>query len=95
MSLTKETFVDQITVDRAANISVRTATRVMDDGVPIGSDTYHRVVHAPGTDLTSADPRVIAIAAVVWTPAVVAAYRAERSAARALRPTLSHTSANA
>ena len=38
--------------------------------------TYHRSVFTPGSDLSEAPAEVQAIAGVLWTPAVVAAYAA-------------------
>lgn len=65
MSLTKSTAVDLIEVV-GTNIQVRTATVINDDGVEIAK-TYHRHVLAPGDDLTSQDPKVVAIANAIWS----------------------------
>ena len=57
-------------------IQLRVATIIERDGVEVGR-TYHRSVYSPGADLTEAPAEVQAIAGVLWTPAVIAAYEAE------------------
>ena len=73
MALTKETIVDKIEVLEKGQVQVRTATRVLEDGVALSS-SFHRHVLAPGDDLTEQDPKVSAIATATWTPEVVTAY---------------------
>ncbi len=73
MALTKETIVDKIEVLEMGQVQVRTATRVMEDGVQLSS-SFHRHVLAPGDDLTGQDARVSAIATATWTAEVVTAY---------------------
>ena len=75
MALTKETVVDKIEVMESGYIQVRTATRVLEDGVQLSS-SFHRHVLAPGDDLSEQDAKVSAIATATWTPAVVSAYEA-------------------
>ena len=75
MALTKETVVDKIEVLEMGQMQVRTATRVLEDGVALSS-SFHRHVLAPGDDLTEQDAKVSAIATATWTPAVVSAYAA-------------------
>ena len=53
-------------------IQLRTATIVLKDGVEVGRQ-YHRQVFVPGDDVSVAPQEVQAIAAVLWTPEVVAA----------------------
>ena len=48
----------------------------MEDGVSI-SESYQRWTLNPGDNLTGQDPKVVAIANAVWTPEVIAAYKAE------------------
>ena len=83
MALTKETVVDKIEVLEKGNVQVRTATRVMEDGVELSS-SFHRHVLAPSTktgdtwndtDLSNEDAKVKAICEVTWTQAVKDAYR--------------------
>jgi hypothetical protein len=73
MALTKETIVDKIEVLEKGQVQVRTATRVLEDGVALSS-SFHRHVLAPGDDLSGQDAKVAAIATATWTPEVVTAY---------------------
>lgn len=74
--LTKITNVDQITVIENGTVLYREATRIMEDGNEI-SKTFHRTSLTPGQDLTGQPENVVAIATVVWTPEVIAAYQAQ------------------
>ena len=82
MSLTKQTVVDQITVQENGTILYREATRIMEDGVQL-SQTYHRSSLTPAQDLTGIPANVVAICNTVWTAEVVAAYQAEVAARNA------------
>ena len=75
MALTKEIVVDKIEVLEMGQLQVRTATRVLEDGVQL-SQSFHRHVLAPGDDLSGQDEKVSAIATATWTPAVISAYEA-------------------
>ena len=75
MTIEKIKVVDQITATENGIILFREATRIMEDGVQL-SETYHRSSLAPDDDLTDVPASVAAIAAVVWTPEVIAAYKA-------------------
>ena len=79
MALSKETLVDQITVDEFGNVFYREATRIMEDGKQL-SQTYHRSSLAPEADLTDVPANVVAICNVAWTPEVIAAYKAQQNA---------------
>ena len=83
MALTKETVVDKIEVLEMGEVQVRTATRVMEDGVQL-SQSFHRHVIVPSTknsgswadtDISGEDARVQAIATATWTSAVKTAYQ--------------------
>ena len=83
MALTKETVVDKIEVLEMGQVQVRTATRVLEDGVQL-SQSYHRHVLEPSTkasgswadtDISGEDARVQAIATATWTAAVKTAYQ--------------------
>ena len=78
MALTKVVVVDQITATENGTILFREATRIVEDGVQL-SETYHRSSLAPDSDLTGVPAQVAAIAAVVWTPEVIAAYQAAQA----------------
>ena len=83
MALTKETVIDRIEVGEDSQLQIRTATRVLEDGVVLSS-SYHRHVLAPSTkasgswadtDISGEDARVQAIANAKWTDAVKTAYQ--------------------
>ena len=80
MTLTKEVIVDKIEVLENGTVQVRTATRILEDGVELSS-SFHRHVCAPDCDTTGEDAKVIAICAAVHTDAVVSAYLAVQAAA--------------
>ena len=83
MALTKETVVDKIEVLEMGQVQVRTATRILEDGVQL-SQAYHRHVVEPSTkvsgswadtDISLEDARVQAVATATWTSAVKTAYQ--------------------
>ena len=83
MALTKETVVDKIEVLEMGQVQVRTATRILEDGVVLSS-SYHRHVLDPSiktdgswgdTDISGEDARVQAIATATWTAEVKTAYQ--------------------
>jgi hypothetical protein len=78
MSLTKQTVIDQITVNENGIVLYREATRIMEDGNQI-SQTYHRSSLTPSQDLTGVPANVVAICNAAWTPEVIAAYQAQIS----------------
>lgn len=80
--LTKETVIDKTEVLEDGTIQVREATYIVEDGVRILGPRYHRYVLRPGEDTSAATRRVQAVAAVVWTPDVVAAEQARKDAAQ-------------
>ena len=84
MALTKETVVDKIEVLEMGQVQVRTATRVLEDGVQLSS-SFHRHVVDPSiktgetwgdTDISGEDARVQAIANATWTSTVKTDYQA-------------------
>ena len=83
MALTKETVVDKIEVLEMGQVQVRTATRVLEDGVQL-SQSFHRHVVEPSTkasgswadtDISGEDARVQAVATATWTAEVKTAYQ--------------------
>ena len=83
MALSKVTVVDKIEVLEKGQVQVRTATRVLEDGVELSS-SFHRHVVVPSTktgdtwadtDISGEDARVQAIATATWTSAVKTAYQ--------------------
>jgi hypothetical protein len=79
MSLSKETIVDKIEVLENGCVQVRTATRVLEDGVVLSS-SFQRHLCDPDCDTTGEDPKVVAICAAVHTDEVIAAYAAAQAA---------------
>jgi hypothetical protein len=75
MSITKETVVDQITVQENGIILYREATRIMEDGTEL-TKTYHRNSLTPAQDLTGVPEKVVAICNTAWTKDVIDAYKA-------------------
>ena len=83
MALTKEIIVDKIEVLEMGQVQVRTATRVLEDGVQL-SQSYHRHVLVPSTkasgswadtDISGEDASVQAQANAKWTAEVKTAYQ--------------------
>jgi len=83
MALTKEIVVDKIEVMEMGQVQVRTATRVLEDGVQLSS-SFHRHVVEPSTktgdtwadtDISGEDARVQAICNASWTADVKTAYQ--------------------
>jgi len=83
MALSKVTVVDKIEVLEKGQVQVRTATRVLEDGVELSS-SFHRHVVQPSTkasgswadtDISGEDARVQAIATATWTTDVKTAYQ--------------------
>ena len=79
MSVTKQTVIDQITVNENGTVLYREATRIMEDGNQI-SQTYHRTSLTPAQDLTGQPANVVAICNAAWTAEVIAAYQAQVAA---------------
>jgi len=71
--------VDKIEIIENGAVQVRTATRIIEDGVVI-SQNYHRHVVAPGNDYSGEDARVQTICAATHTADVIAAYKAASAA---------------
>ena len=90
MALTKEIVVDKIEVMEMGEVQVRTATRVLEDGVALSS-SFHRHIVEPSTktgdtwgdtDISGEDARVQAIATATWTDAVKTAFQEADDAIR-------------
>jgi hypothetical protein len=79
--LEKQTVVDLVEALESGVVQVRTATKIMDDGVEVNR-TFHRHVVVPGQDYSQEDAKVQAICAVIQTPDVIAAYKAAQEAAK-------------
>tara|TARA_R110002074_G_scaffold77025_1_gene174892 strand:- start:38 stop:322 length:285 start_codon:yes stop_codon:yes gene_type:complete len=83
MALSKVVVIDKIEVLEKGHVQVRTATRVMEDGVELSSSLSRHVIEpstkASGswadTDISGEDARVQAIATATWSSAVKTAYQ--------------------
>jgi hypothetical protein len=74
MALTKQKIIGLISITPDMQIQVREDTVVLDDGKEL-SRMYHRVGLGPGDDVSAYPPLIQAIAGLVWTPDVVAAWQ--------------------
>lgn len=79
MSLEKKQIIGQMEVGELCNISVRTDTVIIDDGVEV-SRSFHRHVVAPGDDVSGEAESVQATANALWTPEVISAWEAAQPA---------------
>ncbi len=77
MAITKRTELKEEILPNQV-IQIRTTTVVEEDGVELARN-HHRHVVVPGQDVTGESDEVQAIAAALWTPAVIAAYEASVS----------------
>jgi len=75
--LEKITFIDLIEVIENGSIQVRTKTAIKEDGKEI-SNSFHRHVVAPGDDYSAENDKVQAIAALIHTAKIIAAYKASQ-----------------
>jgi hypothetical protein len=78
MALEKQTVVDKIEVLENGCVQVRTAIRIVEDGVRL-SQSYHRHVVVPSADYSGEDAKVQAICAATHTAEVIAAYQAAQA----------------
>lgn len=72
--LTETSVIDKIEILENGVIQARQANRIMRDEEVIATN-YHRWSFAPGDDIVAMPQEVKDIAAVVWTPEVIAAYQ--------------------
>ena len=77
--ITKQTVIDQITIQENGIVLYREATRIIEDEKVL-TQTYHRSSLQPGQDLTGQPEKVVSIAQAAWTPEVIAAYQAAQEA---------------
>jgi len=78
MALTERNIVDLVELVETNHIQVRTANIIEKDGQVVAK-SFHRHTLAPGDDVSGEDSKVQAIANVVWTEEVIAAYSASLS----------------
>ena len=79
MSLTDKIVYDAITILEDGQLQLRRARVILDtDGSEIARQ-FHRQVLAPGDDVSTLPTRIRDICRLLWTPQVVAAYKAAQS----------------
>ena len=74
MALEKIQVVDQIEVVGEYSVQVRQSTKVMDDGVQIGGESYHRHVVHPSSDWSNEDAKVKKICDALFDADCIEAY---------------------
>jgi len=77
MALTKETTIDQTTINENGIVLIREVTRIMEDDVEL-SKQYHRSSFAPDSDISELPKYVQDICKAAWTPEVISAYQAQQ-----------------
>lgn len=82
MSFEEIKTVDEVTVVEGGTILYRESNRVLKNGEQI-AQSFHRISLMPGQDLTGQPEMVVHIAALAWTPEVIAAHEAKMAAAMA------------
>lgn len=73
--LEKITVTDKIEILEYGAVQVRTAARIIEDGITLAT-SYHRHVIQPGEDYSQEDTKVQAICSVTHTPEAIAAFQA-------------------
>jgi hypothetical protein len=86
--LAKITVLDKVEIVEGGSVQVRWATYVTEDGVRISAPMYHRAAYVPGAELPPDIDKIVAdVAAVVWTPKVLADHQKRiEDAVAALEP---------
>ena len=74
MALEKIQVVDKIEVVGEYSVQVRQSTKVMDDGVQIGGESYHRHVVHPSSDWSNEDAKVKKICDALFDADCIEAY---------------------
>jgi hypothetical protein len=74
--LQQRRVLNSYTVVRNTFIEVEHADQIYDDATnQILASTPHRCTYAPGDDVSTLEAEIQQIAAIVWTPEVIAAYQ--------------------
>lgn len=72
--LTSTEVLDLINIRENGIIEYRVAKRIFENGTFL-NELYHRSSLYPGQDTTGHPAQVAAIAAVIWTPEIIAAFQ--------------------
>ena len=75
MILTKQTNIDQITINENGIILIREAVKILEDDIEI-SKQYHRSSLEPGVNVSNQPQNIQDICKTIWTADVIAAYQA-------------------
>ena len=75
MTLTKQTNIDQITINENGIILIREAVKILEDDIEI-SKQYHRSSLEPGANVSNQPQNIQDICKTIWTADVIAAYQA-------------------
>jgi hypothetical protein len=81
MALTERNEIDQIEIVRDWNIQVRQATIIERDGAFV-SNSFHRWVLTPDSDISNQEQKVQDICNVAWTNEVKASYETFKATQR-------------
>jgi hypothetical protein len=76
-----------VQVNQNNSLFVTTGVDYDSDGAVVGSEIVSQYTLVPGDDLTGQPVEVVNIATALWTPAVVAAYKAANPVVEAVQPT--------
>lgn len=76
MAFTKD-ILDYLSITPDGVFEYRRVARVFEDGELLG-ERNHRTTYPPDTDKATMPPKLAAIANIVWTPAVIAAWEAKK-----------------
>lgn len=61
----KKVFIDQITVTATNQVQIRQTIQILEDGIVL-SESFHRWVLSPGSDISTQDPKVQAVCQAAW-----------------------------
>ena len=74
MALEKKIEIDKIEIVENGILQIRQITRIIEDGEQLSS-SYHRWSYPPGSDISDQPENIQAIAKLIWTKDVIAAYK--------------------
>jgi hypothetical protein len=85
MALTKDVTIDKIEILANGVFHIRQTLRAYDDDGSLIGERYHRYALVPGEDVAAQPAKIRQLTNVVWTPAIIATYRAAAAASAAAR----------
>lgn len=78
--ITTEKVISRIEILENRAIQIRESTYFVEDGKRISEPQHHRTAILPGMDTKGYDKLVVDIANLIWTPEIVAAFKAQQEA---------------